>query len=179
MHNDALLPALHNGEIDVAVTHTRQLSQPDVTMELVREDEFVAYCASAHRLAKRKFVRLDDLSQERWAVASSATGDLGPFRLLQQALEEKGLPVPRIVLVSDLVSFRLRAIAGSDLLGVAVRKMVQTAPARLRLKVLAVKGLDWRRPAAVAYRKDAYLSPATLRFIDILKAISRDESGRL
>jgi hypothetical protein len=32
---------------------------------------------------------------------------------------------------------------------------------------------DWARPVAVAYRKDAYLSPASRRFIEILKATAR------
>jgi hypothetical protein len=32
-----------------------------------------------------------------------------------------------------------------------------------------VKNLDWTRPVAVAYRKDACLSPAARRFIEVTK----------
>ena len=181
LDNDALLPALRKGELDIVVTHTRQFAQPGITQELFREDEFVAYCASGHRLAKRKSVTLDDLAQERWACAISAAGTLGPLELLRRAFEERGLPAPRITLVSDLVNFRLRAVAGSDLIGVAIKGNAQAAATRLPLKILVIKGLDWTRPAAVAYRQDAYLSPAARRFIEILKdtarGINRARSG--
>jgi DNA-binding transcriptional LysR family regulator len=76
------------------------------------------------------------------------------------------------VLVSDLVNFRLRAVAGSDLIGVAI-KGVDAVADRLRLKVLAIKGPEWTRPVAIAYRKDVYLSPAARRLIDIRKTTAR------
>lgn len=65
--------------------------------------------------------------------------------------------------------FKLRAVAGSDLVGVTVKANVHAAAPQLRLKILPVKGLHWLRPVAVAYRKDAYLSPAARHFIEILK----------
>ena len=173
LDNDALLPALREGDLDIALTHTRQFSQPDLTQEPIREDEFVVYCASSHRLARRKSVTLDDLAQERWSAAVSAAGAFGPLQSLRRAFEERGLPAPRVALVSDLVMFRARAVAASDLVGIAVKWNARAAAAQLRLKILPVKGLDWTRPAAVAYRRDAYLSPAARRFIEILKATAR------
>ena len=65
---------------------------------------------------------------------------------------------------------KIRAVAGSDLIGVSVRRNVQAAASHLRLKILPVKGIDWVRPAAIAYRRDAYLSPAARRFIEILNS---------
>jgi DNA-binding transcriptional LysR family regulator len=173
MDNDVLLPALQKGEIDLALTHTRQLHHPEIGLEPIRKDEFVPFCASGHRLARKKVVSLEDLAPERWAVARSAAGSLGPLNLLHQALEARGMPAPRIVFTSDLISFRLRAIAQSDLLGVAVTDNIRAAPARLRLQTLSVQGLEWGRPAVAAYRKDGYLPPAGRRFIDILKASAR------
>ena len=171
LDNDALLPALRKGDLDIAVTHAQQFPQPDLTQELFREDEFVVYCASSHRLAKRKSVTLDDLAQERWAI--SAAGAFGPLLSLRRVFEDRSLPVPRITLVSDLMMFKLRAVASSDLVGVTVKGNLHAAATQLRLKILPVKGLDWLRPVAVAYRKDAYLSPAARRFIEILKATAR------
>jgi DNA-binding transcriptional LysR family regulator len=169
LDNDALLPALRNGERDLALTHTRQPSSPDVALESVREDEFVVYCAAGHRLARRRSIALADLAQERWAVAASATQTLGPLSVLTQACEDAGLAAPAIALVSDLVMFRLRAVAHSDLLGIAVRPNIEEVAERLRLKVLPFRRAEWTRRVAVAYRKDGYLSPAARRFIDILK----------
>ncbi len=169
IENDLLLPALRRGELDVAMTHTRQLVQTELTVERVRQDEFVVCCAANHRLARRRSIALQDLAQERWAAASSATGAFGPLRLLGEAFEQRGLPPPRLALVTDLVMFKLRVVATSDLVGTAVRGNIDAVAAQLGLKVLGLKDLDWTRPVAIAYRKDAYLSPATRRFIEIVK----------
>jgi DNA-binding transcriptional LysR family regulator len=40
----------------------------------------------------------------------------------------------------------------------------------LRVKELPVKELVWPRSVGVIYRKDAYLSPAARRMIEILKS---------
>jgi DNA-binding transcriptional LysR family regulator len=183
LDNDALLPALRKGDLDLAVTHARQSNQPDIALETFREDEFVMYCASGHRLAKRKSVTLDDLAEERWAISAAGAAQerpVAPFRSLlslRRLFEERGLPAPRITLVSDLVMFKLRAVAGSDLVGVTVEANVRAAAGQLQLKILPVKGLDWLRPVAVAYRKDAYLSPAARRLIEILKGTAGARSA--
>jgi DNA-binding transcriptional LysR family regulator len=179
LENDELLPALRRGELDVAITHTQQARQPDLTQEVFREDEFVVYCAASHRLARRKSVTLDDLARERWAISAAGAALDRPvvpsvsLLSLRRVFEERGLPAPRITLVSDLVLFKLRVVADSDLIGVSVKASVQAFATRLQLKILPVKGLDWLRHVAVAYRKDAYLSPASHRFIEILKATAR------
>lgn len=176
LDNDALLPALRKGDLDIAVTHQPQLSHPGLILEPIRHDAFVVFCSAEHRLARRKSVKLEDLAQERWSAATSAVGAFGPLRLLQQAFEERGLPAPRIALVSDLVMFRRRVVAASDLVGVAVKANVAAAASRLDLKILSVQGLQWVRAVAAAYRKDSYLPPAARRFVDILKATPRSKS---
>jgi DNA-binding transcriptional LysR family regulator len=174
--NDALLPALRKGDLDIAVTHQPQMSQPGLILEPIRQDAFVVFCSAEHRLARRKSVKLEDLAQERWSAATSAAGAFGPLRLLQQAFEERGLPAPRIALMSDLVMFRRRVVAASDLVGVAAKANVAAAAKRLGLRILSVGGLQWIRPVAAAYRKDTYLPPAARRFIEILKATPRSKS---
>jgi DNA-binding transcriptional LysR family regulator len=175
LDNDALLPALRKGDLDIVVTHTRQLSQPEVAMEWFREDEFVVYCAANHRLTKRKSITLHDLAQERWAAAASASGAFGPLLVLRNAFEERGLPAPPITHVTDLVKSRLLTVARSDLLGIAVKPNVEEVATRLRLRILPIRRSDWVRRVAVAYRKDGYLSPAARRFIEILKATGTSE----
>lgn len=167
--NDVLLPALRRGELDFAVIHTRQHSYPDIEQVLLWEDEFVVYCSLAHRLAKRRSIMLRDLVQERWASTPA-----GAISWLQRAFEESDLPLPQLTLISDSVALRLRTVASSDLLGVASRRVVQAASPHLGLTILPVKDPNWIRPVAVAYRKDAYLSPAAKRFIEILKKTAKE-----
>ncbi len=174
MDNDALVPALRKGDLDLALTHTQRFTPPDIAQEVFRTDEFVIYCASNHRLAKRKSVTLEDLAQQRWAI--SAAGAFGPLLSLQHAFEVRELPLPVITVVSDLVMFKLRVVAASDLVGVTVKQNIKAAVGQLRLKILPVKDLVWLRPVAIAYRKDAYLSPAARRFIEILHAVAKRRS---
>jgi DNA-binding transcriptional LysR family regulator len=170
MDNDALMPALRKGDLDLALTHAEPSTLPDIGHEFLRTDEFVIYCASDHRLARRKSLTLDDLAHERWAI--SAAGAFGSLLSLRHAFEARGLPLPTITLVSDLVMFKLRVVAATGLIGVTVKQNVQAAVGHLRLKILPVKDLTWLRSVVIAYRKDGYLSPAAKRFIDIIRSIA-------
>jgi DNA-binding transcriptional LysR family regulator len=58
------------------------------------------------------------------------------------------------------------------LLGFTSREVLRGA-ARFKLKEVPIKELTWRRQVGVIYRKDAYLSPAARRFIDILKSAAQ------
>jgi DNA-binding transcriptional LysR family regulator len=171
LDNDALVPALRKGDLDLALTHTQRFTPRDIAHQVFRTDEFVIYCASNHRLARRNWVTLDDLAQERWAVAAAVA--FGPLLSLREAFEAQKLPPPAIAVVSDLVMFKLRVVAATDLLGVTAKHNIEAAHGQLRLKILRVKDLVWQRPVAVAYRRDAYLSPAAGRFIDLVGTISR------
>lgn len=169
LDNEALLPALRKGELDMVLRHTAPVPQAGLIDEAFRQDQFVIYCASGHRLAKRKSVSLEDLVHERWA---STTAAAGPLFSLPEAFAQAGLPPPRTVLVSDLVMFKLRVVAGSDLLGISNERTVRGVAAQLGLAVLSVKGLDLLRTVAITHRKDAYLPAAARRLVEILKATS-------
>jgi DNA-binding transcriptional LysR family regulator len=175
LDNDALMPMLLKGDLDIAITHARKAPTADVTLQPLRDDEFVVYCAGSHRLATRKSITLEDLARERWAAATSASGVLGPLMVLRQALQERALPAPRVALVSDLVMFRLRTVAASDLLGIAIKPNIEEVAAQFRLKTLPFTLPEWRRQVGIAHRTGGYLSPAARRFVDILKTIAGNE----
>ena len=170
-NSDVLLPALRRGDLDFAVIHARQHSYPETDQVVLGEDELVVYCSDTHYLAKRKSVKLPELSQEQWAITPNAA-----VFWLQRTFEEQGLAPPQLALISDSVALMLRAVASSTLLGVASRRVVQAAMRNLGLAILSVKGSKWVRPVAVTFRKDSYLSPAAQRFIEILKATAKKMS---
>ena len=171
LDNDLLLPALRKGELDLAITHALHAPQPGLTIDFFRADEFVVYCSKRHALARRRSVGLEDLSQQRWAISTAIAH--GPLLSLRRLFEEHGYPAPRATLISDLSMFKLRTVAGSDLVGVTVKSNVRTYAADLGLKVLPVRDLDWIRQVAVVHREEAYLSPAAQRFIQILRSEAR------
>jgi DNA-binding transcriptional LysR family regulator len=93
---------------------------------------------------------------------------------LPKIFQEKGLPPPEVALDTRSPRLRLQACAWSGLLGYTSRRVIQQAASRFRLKELPVKELTWRRPVGVIYRKEAYLSPAAKRFIEILKTTAKE-----
>ena len=147
--NDALLPALRKGDLDLVVIHARQSVYPGIEQMLLRDDEFVVYCSARHRLAKRRGLAIHDVAGERWASTPS-----GAVAWLQRVFDQQGLPPPQLALTSDSVALRLRTVAASDLLGVASKGVVQAAASNLALTILP-RRTRTDPPVAVVYRKDA------------------------
>jgi DNA-binding transcriptional LysR family regulator len=167
--NDALLPALRNGEVDLVVIHARNPAPPEIEQIWLREDPFVVYCAAGHPLVKRRSVKLVELAEECWASTPA-----GAANWLQAIFRERGLPTPRLSLISDSVTLRMRTVAASNLLGVASASVVKGAAQRLGLVILRIADQKWSLPIAIAHRKDAYLSPAMTLFIELLEAKAKE-----
>ena len=64
---------------------------------------------------------------------------------------------------------RLKLVASSNLLDYTARGIYLSAKDSLRLTVLPVKELTWRRSVSVMYREGSYLSPAARQLIASIK----------
>jgi DNA-binding transcriptional LysR family regulator len=168
---DASLAGLRNGELDLAIITIQAPHHEELGKEHLFDEEFVVYVSANHRLAKRKQLTLADFVQERW-VTGLISGP--PERRLKQAFEDAGLPPPNIAVETAFLPIRYHLVAASDLLSFNSTRVVRYAAARLPIRELHVKDLAYTRPLGVYYRKDAYLSPAARRFIEILKATAKE-----
>lgn len=164
---DVLLPALSRGELDLTVTASPLTGYDDLAQEPVIDEQYVVYCSANHRLAKKKRITLADLTREKWTLAISS-GSLQQ-QDLHRIFAAEGLPAPKIAVETNSVAFRMHLLPSTDLLGFLPKRALQESPARARLVELKVKGLSYQRTISACYRKDAYISPTALRFIDILK----------
>ena len=169
--NDVMVPSLRNGQLDLVFNYLPPSPYEGAAQEHVYDDEWVVCASAEHRLAKRERVSMKDLVQERWALS---TVNMLPQNPLPRAFQDRGLPPPRVAVEARPVRIRLQVIACSDLLSFTSRRIVQQAGLRFHLKELPVKELTLRRPVGVIYRKDAYLSPAARRFIEILKTTAKE-----
>lgn len=165
------LPALRHGELDFYLAPFQASRHENLVEEHLFDQELVVYASTRHRLARKKKVGLADLARERWVVAGLNAPS--PQRLRQMFLDA-GLPLPEIAIESNALLFRHRIVASSDLVGFAPRKSISEASPRSRFVVLPVKDLNYIRRVGVMYRKDAYLSPAARRFIEVLKATAKE-----
>ena len=166
--SDVLMPALRGGKLDLVLGFF-PASAEDIAHEDLATDEFVVHAAANHRLARLKRVTMEDLARERWALGPANVPD---WQWLHRVFEQSRLQ-PRIAMETSATRLRLEAVAGSDLLGFAPRHLVRQVAERLALVEIRVKGMAWPCHLAVRYRKDAYLPPAALRFIELLKATAK------
>jgi DNA-binding transcriptional LysR family regulator len=156
-----LFSSLRAGDLDFMMGSARGPETDDFTQERWIEEEFVPFCSRRHRLARLKRVTWADLASQKWAENSSRLATLFAAR---------GLPPPQVVFTSAHPKHHLRIVGATDLLGLRVRSLVERSAKRLGLVVLHV--VDWtpvQRLNAIMYRKDAYLSPATRRLIELVK----------
>lgn len=168
--NEVIVPALRNGDLDLIVTMAPTVSANDLVHEYLCDDEFAVGASVHHRLARPQRVTIADLVKERWAAPSK-----GPvWQRMLQSFEDHGFPPPKIAMVSNSAWFRLRTVAATELLAVSSGPLLRLAAPLMQLTILPVQELTWVRRVSLLYRKDAYVSPAAQRFIDILKETAKD-----
>jgi len=168
--NDVLMPALRNGEFELAVGGIPASPPEDFVQQALYEDEFVVFASGAHPLARRKSVILADLASERWALSQVSVLS---ERALRGAFSTRGLPPLQVAVEASAASLRFHLVSSSRFLGFTARRNLDLEKKRYRLVEIPVRDMSWRRRVGVSYRKDAYLSPVALRFIEILKSVSR------
>ena len=169
---DVILPALRNGQLDLAIGLYPAAPEGFVQEQLMA-DEFVVYASVDHRLTRLKQVTIADLARERWALGAATVPD---WQWLHRVFEDSGLGPPQVAMETSSTLLRLHAVAETDLLGFVPRQFVRRAAAHLRLVELPVKGVPWPCRLSVRYRKDAYLSPVARRFIELLKKTAKEIS---
>lgn len=169
--NDELVPALRKAELDLIYNFLPAAPYEGTMQERVYDDEFVVYSSARHRLASKRGVRLADVAEEAWTLTVPA---IASQQWISRAFSDGGLPPPKVAVELRSLRLRLQLCACSNLLGYTSRSVVEGAASRLKLKVLPVAELTWRRPVGVIVRKDSYLLPAAKRFIEILKMNAKE-----
>lgn len=173
--NDALFPELRAGEHDLIVSELPSRPYEGLVHEYLTDDETIVFASARNPLARKKHVTLAELTAQRWAATTP--NSLTRSRLVR-AFEDNSLAPPKITLETNSHALILSIIASSDLLGFLPRRVVRSSRSKLGLTELQVKETTWSRRVGVSYRNDAYLSPAALRFIEILKATAKEITAR-
>jgi DNA-binding transcriptional LysR family regulator len=170
---DEIVPALRKGELDLNINLMHPSPPEGLCYVQLYDEEFVVCASLDHPLSRRSEVRLDELTNARWAQSEPALPTQEKLRLM---FEERGLPKPQAALETRSLPVRLQAVASSDLLAYTSRRMIDQAVAEgYAVTVLPVPDLVWRRPVGAIHRDEPYLRSAARRFIDILKACSADQ----
>lgn len=164
-----IMPALLKGEVDLLVSGIGTPADDRVAREHLYDVGFAVVVSARHRLASRKSVTLTEIACERWT--GSSQNDMWP--VLQRTFEQQRLPAPELAFDARASLPTLEVVAESDLVGFVSRQVLQRAKPRLRVVEIAVKGCEWTREMGMSHRKNAYLSPVALRFMEIVRATAK------
>jgi DNA-binding transcriptional LysR family regulator len=176
-----LTAAMRKGEVDFCISTPGRIPTAEFVFEPQFEMPNVIFASASHRLAKRRRLTIPDLAGERWAVLRSSTYQLSavflPWQGLHRLFEKHGLPPPTVGMETNSQEARLAAVAYADHLGFVSRQFLLQAKRRYPLVELPIAEEIYLDNLCLVYRKNAYLSPAARRLIDLVKVQVREMAG--
>jgi DNA-binding transcriptional LysR family regulator len=170
--NDESIPLLRQGKLDLIFNTLPVFPYEGTAQEWLYDADWVVCAAANHPLFRKRRISIADLGRENWALSYP---NLWPASQTSMAklFQNRQFPPPRIAILTRSLRLRLHIYATTRLLGFTSRHVLRGA-AGFKLKEIPIKELTWHRQVGAIYRKDAYLSPAARRFIDILKSAAQD-----
>lgn len=166
---DEVLASVKTGEADFAINYTG-MHDPEVEFTPLLQESFVLACAAGHPLAKRRFVRWEELADHPYGLVSHASRNRV---LIDQALANVGRqprPACEVRHISTLIGLVEH--------GLVVAVVPQLTLPRERAAVVGVR-LDTptiTRTIGRIQRAGRSLSPAAQAFVDMLTHAGRAQS---
>ena len=168
--NDALMPALYSGEIDMIVGRLPAFrARPELVQEKLFDARVVAVAGKQHPLAGRKSVTFKQIRPFGWILPPPETT---LRRQIDQYFVSKGQYAPPRVLESVSYLANRSLFQELDLVGLLPEHVVaQDVASGLLVE------LDWsvpfgKGPVGISYRGPDSLSPAAFEFLKALHEVS-------
>ena len=143
---------------------------PQIKAEPLFRESVEVVVARTNRLAARRKLTLAELAGERWILSKSEIAGDSP---VVEAFRTAGLAFPNSVVVTRSLNVRYTLLATGRFVTVMPGSMLRYAAARSLLKVLPVEIGRWAMPTMVLTLANRPLSPASTKFVEILRELSR------
>jgi len=163
--NTTLLAALRLGDLDLCVNAIGDVAPEGLAQEILFDDALYVVMRDRHPLLSRHDVQLHHLAQAQWVLPNAR---VPARRWVEARFLEHGLPVPTIVCELDNALMISSIVRNSDLLSVMSRFSL-SRPASRGLVVVPHAAARWGRQVGIVTRKNAYVSPVSLRFMELLR----------
>jgi len=168
---DIILVRIENGASDHALGD-------DANVEEVFEDRIVAAVNKTSRWARRRNIDLADLAETPWILTMGNTFNRA---CVMDAFQSRGLAMPPVVLMSQLVPLRAYFLAHGDYVATFTTSILRFNAELYGLKQLPIRLSDRRSIIAMVTLKDRMLSPIAERFIEHIRDFTksmREPRGR-
>jgi DNA-binding transcriptional LysR family regulator len=142
----------------------------DANVEEVFEDRTVAAVNKTSRWARRRKVDLADLADTPWILTMNNTFNRACVR---DAFQSRGLAMPPVVLMSQLVPLRAYFLAHGDYIATFATSILRFNAELYGLKELPIRLSDRRSIIAMVTLKNRMLSPIAERFIEHIRGFTK------
>ncbi len=168
--HETLIAGLRDGGLDLVVTgFGAGAPEPDLEERVLAEDSYALAVATGHPLARRRRVKLAEVSPFPWVVASNI-GDVVPG--WARAFTDEGLTPPQPALASDSYLFIKSVLAEGDFVAVLPRDVIRPEEDARALAVLNVEGVGWTRRVRAVTRVRGTRPPAVGFLLETLEQLS-------
>jgi DNA-binding transcriptional LysR family regulator len=165
--NDVLHDSLRNRLLDVVIGPLG--TRDDELVEIpITDDPVVVAVSATHPLAGRH-ASLSEMCEYGWVLPARS---VATRQWLEQVFAAQGLPPPRAALMTSSINAVPRLIAETGLLSFISRRNLNDQRFAPGLVEVFNEATTMMRKFGVVHRIDAYLSPATQRFIQIVQTQS-------
>jgi DNA-binding transcriptional LysR family regulator len=163
--NNVLREALRSGELDLVVGPSALERAEEFVSHALLTDEVVVAAAQGHPLLRRG-VGLKDLLAHRWVLPHRSAEQ----RVwLEEVFRKHGLPAPQVQIETNSLYLLPELIAHTPLLTFMPRRLLSPKSSSVGLFEIELAATTMRRRFDVMFRQHAYLPPAALRVVALLR----------
>jgi DNA-binding transcriptional LysR family regulator len=167
--NNVLRDGLRSGEIDLVVGPSALERKDEFVSHALLNDEVVVAAGQDHPLLGRR-VTLKDLLAYRWVLPHRSAEQR---TWLDEVFRKNGLPAPRAQIETNSLYLLPELIAHTQLLTFMPSRHLSSKASGVGLVEIKLAATTMKRRFDVMYREHAYLPPAALRVVALLREDAR------
>jgi len=164
--NDRLFASLRQGELDFCISALRNTNDPDFEREPLFTDNLHAVARKDHPIFLKPNLKFTDLGSASWILPGTK---VMARRAVEASFAQHGLPPPNVVIESNSTVVSLMGmVTATDLLSVTGESTLRRVTGE-GLRTIPLQDATWPRVIGITTRRGAYLSPLTLRMLELLR----------
>lgn len=147
------------------------LADPDLAVVPLFHERLAVVADARSGWSRRRKLSLDELIDEPWILSHV---EVRPGSPMVQALEARGLPLPRRLMLSGSLNLRYSLLATGRYLTVMPLTILKLCPGRGAVKALPIEMPQWPVSTVIATLKHRALSPVAQLFIDLARGVGEE-----